>query len=272
MALKLQPLPSPRGTNLERLFVLKVPTGSKRGQLALDAALANGEKERPWDTVTRIASNAGLKDEEMAAFMRALEALCEQRDAGDLDDVDPDGDPETTLDVLGETVRAHSPAYTEEVFERPGSPGGVGRKEGSYVDRRRDMPEWAAIPGERLKRWSAVDRFLRAKGVGSDDLAELKGKWQERFGMLPNAIENGLGGLTRPGAELPTGDRRLARDRARARRQVAFDARYPEATRLEPRSALETSYGVRAAERREPIAQGTVDRWGDLAVNRIGIA
>jgi hypothetical protein len=39
MAQKLQALSLPNKTNFERLFVLKVPTGSKRGQLALDQAI-----------------------------------------------------------------------------------------------------------------------------------------------------------------------------------------------------------------------------------------
>ena len=36
--LKMQPCPSPRGTNFERLFIVKAPARSPRGQLALDEA------------------------------------------------------------------------------------------------------------------------------------------------------------------------------------------------------------------------------------------
>jgi hypothetical protein len=36
--LKMQPCPSPRGTNFERLFFVKAPARSPRGQLALDEA------------------------------------------------------------------------------------------------------------------------------------------------------------------------------------------------------------------------------------------
>ena len=36
--LKMRPCPSPRGTNFERLFIVKAPARSPRGQLALDEA------------------------------------------------------------------------------------------------------------------------------------------------------------------------------------------------------------------------------------------
>jgi hypothetical protein len=246
--LKLEKMPSPTGRNAEHLYILRVPP---RG-MAYDSkdGLMPGQTElSPWEKVIALAREGGLDGEKMSIFEQALASLCKHAAAGTAQaDVDPDGDPETALDD------------TEEVFEH-GPPTGVEPKEGSRVDRYRDVPEWASDPEQRALHWKALDKFVRAKGASDSDVAELREQWTQRYGGLPKTALNG-----RLGGELASDAKR----RARARRQVAFDRRYPEAGRLEPRSALEVSYGVEPRTAYRETSQATLDRWPQAA--RIGVA
>ena len=226
MPLKLEPLPSPRGTNFEKLFVVRVPGRERAGTLALDAAFK--KRERPWDVVCRLMTEANLSDEKTDVFMRALEELAGEGREGDRD-------PEATFEV--ETDPEESGALDQEEEE---------------------LPQWAADPEARAKRWRAVDRFVRKRGAKDADVNELRKLWIGKFGELPRSALNGRMGVA--------GDRRIARRRRRA----AMD-RWPEAMRLDPTSALEVSYGMQPAARREPLSEGTVSRWGDV-LERIGSA
>jgi hypothetical protein len=258
--LKLEKMPSPTGRNAEHLYILRVPP---RG-MAYDSkdGLMPGQTElSPWEKVIELAREGGLDGEKMSIFEQALASLCKHAEAGTAQaDDDLDDDPENALDTLGRTVASWSPKGTQETFET-GSPTGL-EKEGSRVDRRSDRPEWASDPERRRYRWSLVSDFLRKKGVGDSDISGFQKQWVEMFGALPkNALTGAMGGLT-------ASDRKLARDRARARQQAA-DARaterWPESSRLNAQSALENRYGEEPATAHgRGLSAGTISRWGDV--------
>jgi len=142
-----------------------------------------------------------------------------------------------------------------------------GEEEGEALDQEEGepLPEWASDPEQRRRHWNALDRFMRKKGASDADMTELREMWIGHFGELPRtALSGRMGGAL-------AGDRRL---RAARRARQAMDrsrVRWPESARLDPQSALETSYGAQPTLRlREPTAQGTIDRWPDAF--RIGVA
>jgi hypothetical protein len=108
-------------------------------------------------------------------------------------------------------------------------------------------PEWTKSERQRVLHWAATEDMLRKRGASDSDISEFQKQWVEMFGALPkNGLTGGMGGAL-------AGDRK-----ARARRQAAFDSRYPEFAKLD------SSYPERPAARREPTAS-CYDRWPEAA-------
>jgi hypothetical protein len=123
-----------------------------------------------------------------------------------------------------------------------------------------DLPEWAASPTERLRRWQAIDKILKDKSNATDEeRAELRDMWIGKFGELPkNALSGRLGGAL-------AGDRARAARRAQQAQQARNRslARWPDAARLEAGSPLESKYGEQPPVRHSETPKGCYDRWPD---------
>jgi hypothetical protein len=239
-------MPSPTGRNAERMVIAKLPPGMSvaTGQSAVNAVLARPmaldaaiDPERVPETIFeqlhRLAAEAGadINHDSFQAFATKLAEL-----------------------LQGGSVKVKRPDMRDE------EPEAADEEREEREDEEREKMAWNKDPEERMRRWTAVDRFLRKKGASDADMEEIRPMWESRYGKLtlPKTAMNGrMGGA-------------IAEDRKRARRRQAFDTRWPDASRLNG-SPLESRYGEQPRGAvREATPQGCFDRWPDAS--KIGVA
>jgi hypothetical protein len=187
--MRITSMPSPTGRNACRAYIAPVgnriasgmlPAGmtfdkaqalldrTLRSPMAMDAGMPTGTMtstketlpsgelvaERPWDTVMRLVTEAGLDDAKMDVLTEALSAL-------------KDG-------------KRHMHQADEPESE-----------EGA-LDQESERPAWCDDERQRVAHWKALDAFLRRRGATGADMEEIKPVWESRYGALPK--RNALAG------------------------------------------------------------------------------
>jgi hypothetical protein len=249
MTTPLRPVPSPRGTNNERLFFLPAgisPSAAAaaldaafRSPMAMDAAPAFARRRRPARlTQDNPLDGYARPDEELSkadlATHELLELLStlapEQREKA-----------EQLLTFIKEQAEAPERASVLEEEEEEVAGDGEGAEE--MTDEDRDAYE-VAIRALEKTRPGAIPEFQKSV--------------RDHYGVseLPRMPKNGmerLGGRVHDQAR---------RQREEQRARVAFVERFPDAARMDG-AAVESYYGAHPSASFEPISEGTLSRWGE---------
>jgi hypothetical protein len=253
----LKPVPSPRGTNNERLFFLPAGISPTAAAAALDAAL---KSPMALDALPRsLSRRRRLTRDDTGGYARAdegpdrledaaveLERLFEGRLEGH--EVEHAKSLLRVIKAAAEKTEAAEAKAARHLREKLGA-----EEEGEAED---EEGESEGMSDEDARAYHRAIALLRETRPGA--IPAFQATVRDRFGALPrNAAEGGIGGRVHDQAK---------RQREDQRARVAFDERFPDAARIDG-AAVESFFGAQPNSSFEPISEGTMQRWGEA--NRI---